>query len=117
MDCEKCNCKNLCDKLVLVCNGGISCLELKKIIQEIIDKEKQRKRGKQNEKRNKIYVVFINLNGIDHTPNENTFDTYEEYIKNIKTEYFEYEHLAKVVLVEIDETEIITILYEIERGV
>lgn len=60
------------------------------------------------------FMWFINLYGADYTPNENTFDTYEECIKNIKTEYPEYEPLAKVVLVEIDETEIITILYEIK---
>lgn len=47
MECEKCNCKNLCDKLVLVGVSGISCLELKKIIQEIIDKE-NKERGKYN---------------------------------------------------------------------
>ena len=60
------------------------------------------------------FMWFIVLNGMDYTPNENTFDTYKECIENIKTEYSEYETLAKVVLVEIDETEIITILYEIK---
>ena len=41
MECEKCNYKKLCDKLILVGVSGISCQELKKIIQEIIDKEKK----------------------------------------------------------------------------
>jgi hypothetical protein len=41
MECEKCNCKKLCDKLIASGVSGISCQELKKIIQEILDKEKE----------------------------------------------------------------------------
>ena len=41
MECEKCNCKKLCDKLVLAGVSGISCRELKKIIQELLDEKKE----------------------------------------------------------------------------
>ena len=41
MECEKCNCKKLCDKLILAGVSGISCQELKKIIQELLDEEKE----------------------------------------------------------------------------
>lgn len=42
MKCEKCNYKKLCDKLIASGVSGISCQELKKIIQEIVDKEKEK---------------------------------------------------------------------------
>ena len=41
MECEKCNCKKLCDKLILAGVSDISCRELKKIIQELLDEKKE----------------------------------------------------------------------------
>lgn len=60
------------------------------------------------------FLWFVVINGIEHTLNENTFDTYAECVENIQKEYPEYEKCSKIVLVEIDETEIITVLYEIK---
>ena len=48
-----------------------------------------------------------------HIPNETLYDTYKECYDNLANEYPEYLSKAKICLVEIDETEIVTILYTI----
>ena len=61
------------------------------------------------------FLWFIVENGWDRIPNETLYDSYKECYQNLTNEYPEYLSKAKICLVEIDETEIVTILYTIKE--
>lgn len=58
----------------------------------------------------KFMWEIVEDNGWERMPNETLFDTYVECYENMITEYPEYQKIARIYLVEVDETEVITLV-------